>query len=247
VYNIDSTFTKGEIQMDETINKEPVLSEAGEVGANRSPSAAPGTVPSAIDEDSLKGILGPLVEAEVERRTQSVKDKRIAKQESRISSLEDTLVELKALQSEGMSEKQAIQYMKMQELLASQSPQPTSPAQELAAQPQVTVDDYLSPLLQAIGLADTDAGVIEIVRKESDPAKRQIAIAELAIARKQVEQEPGNPAAVLPEGGGKASEGDTLESVSAELNKLQFEPATPANRKRIQELSKKHKELLPKR
>ena len=232
--------------MDETINKEPVLSEAGGVDANQPPSAAPGTEPSAVDVDSLKAIIEPLVQDAFDRGAQSTKDKRIAKQESRISSLEDTLAELKVLQGEGMSEKQAIQYMKMQELLANQSPenpQPASPAPELAAQPQVTVEEYLSPLLQASGLDANDADVIDIVRKERDASKQMIAIANLANSRKQVT--PANPAAVAPTGDGQSHGGNTIESITKELNELQLQPATPANRKRIQELGKKHKELLP--
>lgn len=234
--------------MDETINKEPVLSEAGGVDANQPPSAAPGTEPSAVDVDSLKAIIEPLVQDAFDRGAQSTKDKRIAKQESRIGGIEDTLAELKVLQGEGMSEKQAIQYVKMQELLDAQSPenpQPASPAPELAAQTQVTVEEYLSPLLQASGLDANDADVIDIVRKERDASKQMIAIANLANSRKQVT--PANPAAVAPTGDGQSLGGETLESITTELNALYTQPATAATRARIRELGKKQKELLPKR
>jgi len=234
--------------MDETINKESLPGEAGEIEAKQSASATQGKPTSAVDVDSLKDILEPLVQAEVERRTQSIKDKRIAKQESRISGLEDALAELKALQSEGMSEKQAIQYMQMREFLNNQgvAGNDAPPAQELAAQPKVVVEDYLSPLLKISGLDENDAGVIEIVRKERDPRRQIVAITSLAESRKQVQQSPPNPAAVLPSGGGQALEGETLESVTAQLQAELAKPATAQTRAKIRELGKKQRELLPK-
>ena len=234
--------------MDETINKESLPGDAGEIEGKQSTSAAQDKPTSAVDVDSLKDILEPLVQAEVERRTQSLKDKRIAKQESRISGLEDALAELKALKSEGMSEKQAIQYMQMKEFLntqgvaGSEAPQ----ANEQPTQSQVVVDDYLSPILQASGLDANDADVVDIIRKQRDPRLQMRAIGELAIARKQAQEKPAKPAQVMPSGGGYAAEGDTLESVTTELNELLAKPVTPEIRNRIRELGKKQRELLPK-
>jgi hypothetical protein len=234
--------------MDETIIKEPVVGETGATEPPAQPPSEPPAEPSAVDEDSLKAILEPLVQAEVERRTQSVKDKRIAKQESRISSLEDTLAQLKELQAEGMSERQAIQYVKMEELLASQGqevPTEVPPKEVPAEQPQVAGEDYLSPILEMAGIEANDPEVIELLRTERDAFKRISAIKGLADSRKQAEQTPPNPAATLPSGGGKAVETETLESVTAELKaeRAKF----PRDQKRIQELSDKHRELLPKR
>lgn len=228
---------------DETINKESVPAGSGEVGTpNQTASEQQGADTSAVDVDSLKAILGPLVEAEVERRTQSIKDKRIARHESEISSLKDTLAELKTLQSEGMSEKQALQYMEMKEALAKLGGSvgdEAPPVQEKATQPSVAVGDYLSPLLRLSGLDANDSAVIDIVRNERDPAKQMTAIANLAETRKQVAQKPANPAAVLPAGGGHAPDGETVESVTAELNEEIGKPHQ--NKERIRELNKKLK------
>ena len=233
--------------MDETINKETVEGSTGDAETPTQPASETQAAPSAVDEASLKDILEPLVQQEVERRTQSVKDKRIAKQESRISSLEDTLAQYKELQAEGMNEKQALQYMKVNEFLESQGQTEAPPAQEPAVQTQVVVEDYLSPLLQLSGLDANDASVIEIVRNERDPSKQMTDIVSLAEARKQAKETPANPAAVMPSGSGQAVPGESLESVTEELNELYSTPATPATRARIQELGKKQKELLPKR
>jgi hypothetical protein len=234
--------------MTETINKETVEGALGAVGTPNQPASGTQAAPSAVDEASLKAILEPLVQAEVEKRTQSVKDKRISKQESRISNLEDTLAELKALRADGMSEKQAVQYIEMKEFLASQGQDPSSaqPVNEPAVQPQVAADGYLSTVLKLAGLTSNDPDVVELLRKERDPVKQITALGELSEARKQVRQTPPNPAATMPMGGGQTPEGDTLESVSAELNALYAMPVTPATRQRIQELGKKNRELLNK-
>ena len=235
--------------MTETINKETVEGAPGDVGTPNQPASGTQAAPSAVDEASLKAILEPLVQAEVEKRTQSVKDKRISKQESRISSLEDTLAELKALRADGMSEKQAVQYIEMKEFLTSQGqevPSSTQPVNELAVLPQVAADGYLSTVLTLAGLTSNEPDVVELLRKERDPIKQIIAIGALSEARKQAKQTPSNPAATMPMGGGQTPEGDTLESVSAELNALYAMPVTPATRQRIQELGKRNRELLNK-
>jgi hypothetical protein len=233
--------------MDETINKETV---AGEAGAEEKPtpqSSETQAAPSAVDEESMKAILEPLVQAEVERRTQSIKDKRIAKQESRISSLEDTLAQLKELQAEGMSEKQAIQYVKMQELLESQGqiPPEVPPAAELAAPKQVAADTLLSSVLKSFELDSGEADVIEIIRSNPNDERAQIlAVTSLVETRKQAQQTPANPGAVMPTGGGGAVEGDTLESVTAELQEAYAEKVLDMDK--VMELKAKQEELLPK-
>jgi hypothetical protein len=234
--------------MTEKIIKEPVEGEPGATEPPAQPPSEPPAEPSAVDEATLKAIVEPLVEELLGRQTQSVKDKRIAKQESRISSLEDTLAQLKDLQADGMSEKQAIQYVKMEELLTSQGqevPAAAPPAEEPAVQPKVASEDYLSPILKMAGLDVNDSDVIAILRDESSPFKRITAIEALSETRKQ--KPPLTPGAALPSGGGKAVETETLESVTAELQTELDKPVTPATRARIKELGKKHKELLPKK
>ena len=234
--------------MGETINMETAEGTPGAVEPPAQPTSEPEATTSAVDEESLKAILEPLVQAEVERRTQSVKDKRIAKQESRIDSLEDTLTQLKVLKDDGMSERQAIQYMKMEELIASQGrevPDVVPPKEEPAVQPKVAADDYLSPILKLAKLDANDPEVITILRDERDPAKQLIAIGSLAENRKVIS--PPVPANVLPSGSGQAVGSDTLESVIAELEAEIAKPVTPATRTRIKELRLKSKELLPKK
>ncbi len=232
--------------MTETIIKEPVEGEPGATEPPAQPPSEPPTEPSAVDEASLKAIIEPLVQDAFDRGAQSTKDKRIAKQESRISSIEDTLAQLGELKAEGMSEKQAIQYMKMEELatsLGQEAPADAPPAEEPAVQPQVAADTYLSSVLKMGGLKDTDPDVIAILRDESDPAKQLIALGTLSEARKQ--KSPPVPGAALPSGSGQAVETETLESVTAELEAERAKPIR--DRERFLELSEKHKKLLPRK
>ncbi len=184
---------------DEKINMEPVDVEPGATEPPVQPPSDNTTDPSAIDEDSLKAIIEPLVKDAFDRGAQSTKDKRIAKQESRITSLEDTLAEVKALQAEGMSEKQAIQYMRTQELLDDQGKQvPTDapPPTEPAVPATVAEDDSLPAILNLTGLKANEADVVEILR-ERDPLKRVVALTSLAETRKQAQTTPAAAGNVL--------------------------------------------------
>jgi hypothetical protein len=248
VYNIWQYITKRrKNQMTETLNKEPV---AGEPGAVEPPAQPPSETPaetSAVDVDSMKAILEPMIEDAFTRQAQSVKDKRIAKQESRISSIEDTLAQLKDLKADGMSEKQAIQYLEVKELLASQGqevPTEVPPTQEPAVQATVAEEAYLSPILKLAGIDANDPEVIAILRDESNPIKQINAVTSLAESRKQANQSPPNQAAALSSGGGQAVETETLESVTAELQAEQAKPRQDITK--IRELSKRLKVLLPK-
>jgi len=233
--------------MTETIIKETVEGEAGAVEEPTQPTSETQAAPSAVDEASLKAILEPLVRAEYDLRAQSIKDKRIAIQEGRITGIEDTLAQFKALQADGMSEKQALQYLKVNEFLESQGQEVPAVAPstvEPAVQPTVAPDALLSSVLNIAGLQSDDADVIEIMRANpNNPTAQAIAVNQLVETRKQTK--PPTPAAALSSGGGKAVETDTLESVTAALLEEQAKPIR--DMERLTELSEKHKELLPRK
>ena len=235
--------------MTETINKETVAGEPGAVEEPTQPASETQAAPSAVDEASLKAILEPMIEDAFSRQAQSVKDKRFAKQESRISSIEDTLAQVKELKGDGMSEKQAIQYMETQEFLKSQGQIPTEapPAEEPAVQPEVATDALLSSVLEMAGLKDSDPDVITLLREERDPAKQIIAIGTLAETRKQAKQSPPSPGAALSSGGGKAVETETSDSLAERLIKLQNLPIqTLESKQERKEIAEKLDKLHPK-
>ena len=234
---------------DEKINKEPVVVAPGATEPPAQPPSDNNTDPSAVDEETLKAIIEPLVKDAFDRGAQSTKDKRIAKQESRISSLEDTLAQLKGLQAEGMSEKQAVQYLRTQEFLDAQGeqvPPVVPPTQEPAAQATVAVDEGLSDILKFTGLDSGDADVVALIKANPNNELAQIsAVTKLAESRKQTQTTPGSAAGVLPSGTGASVSEDTLETVTAELEAERAKPIR--DRKKFLELSEKHKKLLPRR
>ena len=215
--------------MEETIIKETVEGTPGAVEPPAQPVSEPKTEPSAVDVDSLKGILEPMVQDAFERQQQSLKDKRFAKQESRISGLEDTLTQLKALKDEGLSEKIAIEFLEMREQLGGQSlevPAEVPPANVPAEQTPVAVEDYLSPILKLAGLDSNDAGVIEIIKSNLDPIAKVTAVSQLAESRKQTT--PAVPGAVMASGGGGTVESDDIGSLSTRLAELTSLPMQTA-------------------
>jgi len=231
---------------DEKIIKEPVADATGAVEPPVQPPSDNTTEPSAVDEESLKVILGPMIEDALSKQAQSVKDKRIAKQESRITSLEDTLAQFKELQDEGMSEKQALQHMKVDEFLSSQGQAITDvpPEKGPAVQTSVAADEGLSAILNITGLTDNEPDVVEILRKEQPFQAKVIALNSLAESRKQAPK-PAAVGNVLPSGtGGPVPAEETLETITEQLAAEMAEPKKDFQK--IKELRKKHDELLPK-
>ena len=238
--------------MDET-TMDVVPTEGGEQIAPQSEPSPEGAVQdspggeSAIEAlsqqvKSLSGIVSAL---------QSDKDRRIPAIERELKAQAEQLESYHERRNTGMSHEEAMRADVLDQIVNERiksTPRnvTVAPAGVPAEPRKVTVEEYLSPLLRMSGLKDTDPAVIEIVRTESDPARQMTAIANLAEKRKKAQETPANPAAVMSSGGGEASEGDTLESITAELNAELAKPSTPETRKRIKELGDKQRGLIPK-
>ena len=234
---------------DEKIIKEPVVVEPGATEPPAQPPSEPLAVPSAVDEEALKAIIEPLVKDAFDRGAQSTKDKRIAKQESRISSLEDTLAQVRELKDQGLSEKFAIEFLEMKESLRNQGqvvPPVVPPATEPAVPATVAVDEGLSAILNLTGLKANEADVVTILRDNSDLSKRIVAINSLVETRKQAQTTPGSAAAVLPSGTGAAVVSDDMDSLSKRLTELVALPVqTPESEAEREEIRAKLNKLSP--
>src|SRR4030065_32685 len=103
--------------MDESTNVENVAAD-GEQTANPAPSSTPTTPPSAVDVEALKKALRPVIAEEVAKSDQSIKDKRIAKLQGSVDEFQSQLAKLKELMGDGLSERQALREMKLDEALA---------------------------------------------------------------------------------------------------------------------------------
>jgi hypothetical protein len=108
----------------------------------------------------------------------------------------------------------------------------------------VAEDESLSAILNLTGLTSNEPEVVEILR-ERDPLKRVVALTSLAETRKQAQTTPAAAGNVLPSGTGATVSEENLETISTELQAEFDKPIQDI--KKIRELGKKQKELLPRK
>lgn len=219
-----------------TGNMEPTA--PGGVETPNSTSSLGSGATSAIDVAAL----AERIEA-LERAGQSVKDKRIAEMQGQIKDFGSQLARFNKLVNGGMSQDAAMSFMQMEEALASKTPQPNNepqaapiPATGNRTGKAPIVDTSLA--LLALGLSDTDPEVTQLVQNGSVDLA---ALVNLAARRKQAEAAPPNPAAIAPTGGAPGG-GESIESVTAELNRLSANPGK--NMKAIRETQERLNQLL---
>lgn len=219
----------------------------GADGELESPTQAASTVtPQAIsgmDAETLRKALGPLIDEAVSRRTQSDKDKRIGKLETKVTDFESQLARFTKLKEELGNEKLAHLYMKMEDqgLTPADEVSKSDVSQKKNAQagaPSET-NKLTQQLTNALGLDANDAEVTSILR-ESDFATQAELMLALADRRKKAQEAPANPAQQMPVGGGSAIQSPDKEAIAAEILRLNYENPSK-NYARIQELNAKLK------
>ena len=226
--------------MDENVESTGEVAVQGQPGPKISPTPA---VPPSVVDAGLEAAFRRIAREEAERASKSIHDKRIAKQETKLNDVESQLARVKELMQEGLSEKMALQFMKVEELVGQNVLQPSSPSLSQAAQgsaPQAA-DDYLTPFLAATGLSDRDPGVLDVLYRVSDPLAQVKELSDLAAKKRQAPAP--NPAAVLPTGGGAPVEaGDDLDALTEKLTRLQKEPLK--NMQEIKRVSEQMRQKL---
>lgn len=228
------------------LNKESGLPE-GAPDANQDASPGTGT-PTSVDVEALAKALGPTLEALVDRRFQSGKDKRIAKLEGKQVDFESQLARLEELQGEGFTKKAAIRMMKMEQSQPDEPPEQfdgtATPQGKAGSQPQASSANYADSLIAALGLPTNDAEVLR-ARDAGDPYTVVAQLTDLANKRRQSPPVAPNPASVMPSTGGSSVPApDDLNSITARLSELSRNPTK--NIDEIRKLSAKQRELLPK-
>ena len=169
----------------------------GEVGSpNQTTSATSPQAISGLDAETLRKALKPLVEEEVARRTQSVKDKRIGKLESRQDDFESQLARFNRLKEELGNEKLAHLYMKVEDqgLAPSDEVSGTSVSQNkatLAGTPTETAK-LTQQLTTALGLDANDPEMTKILG-ENELSLQLSQMLALSDRRKKAQEAP-NPA-----------------------------------------------------
>ena len=232
--------------MDESTNVETVAA-GGEQPAKPAHSPAPTTPPSAVDVEALKAVLRPIVAEEMAKSGQSIKDKRIAKLQSEVDKFQDQFTKFKELTGEGMSERQALREMKLDEALARLGvtepavPAPASPGSDANPAVEETVSDFL----KEVKLDPNSPEITAELRKGGTPVEQIKRLAKVAINLGTARQPDSNPAAVMSTGGGQAvpSE-DDLESIDRELARLKSKPAYQMDPKEYNRLYEKRQALF---
>ena len=235
--------------MDEKVNVEGEASPVGATGQpDQATSQGKGTPTSADEIAELKTAFKQFV-AEV-RQAQGVKDRSIDEVRKEVTSktkdFESQLAELKKLTSEGMSERQALLSMKLDEALTRFGVDQSAVAQPVSGNTaQLPVEETVSDFLREVKLDPNSPEITAELRKGGTPVEQIKRLAKVAINLGTARQPEPNPAAVMSTGGGQAvPPEDDLESIDRELARLKEKPKYQMDMKRYNELYEKRQKLF---
>jgi hypothetical protein len=179
-----------------------------------SPNA--GSQPSTVDVEALAKALMPKVEELVERKTQSVKDKRFQTLENQVDSFESKLADFNEWKKAGLTDDDALWRMKVEsQLKMNEAPPDKQPGKQ---EPVASVETQA--ILKALGLAENNPEVTKILRETNDVAAQLLSFVNLS--KSQMPIEP-NPAAVQPSGSG-GSINQSAEAIATQLIEAQKDP-----------------------
>lgn len=174
--------------------------------------------------DEIVSKLTPLLEQIVERKVQSVKDKRFSEIEKVLGGRDKMLAEL---ESEGVNIPKEVrtqmQIRELQERLAQQSPQPAQADVDGSTSQKAAVTDAIAEL-QKYGLTSNDPAFLELLRgKYANRSEFDLKV-QRHIVGKLAPPKPANPADVVqPPATNQASTPDVSSKI-ARLGELQKQP-----------------------
>jgi hypothetical protein len=197
----------------------------------------------------LRTLLEPIISAEVDRRFQSAKDKRIAGQQAKLDGFEERLARFESLLASGLKREQALTQLGLEEDVAAlkQAVQGTSAPSPTPAQPgspagtvTANADPVLSSMITALNIDANSPEVTEILRAEGTLPERVQKVLALAGAGQAVSA-PVPPGQRLPGTSGGSVPVNNIDTLTSEMQALQANPSK--NMKRYLELSAKLREL----
>lgn len=207
------------------------------------PEASPagGQSPSAIDVKSIAEALRPIIQEEVARSGQSVKDKRIAKLQDDV---DKALARYDELLKEGLTPQRARRELALDQLLESRQDNSDSAAptqQAVGSRPAQAALDHTA-LLSSLGLDPNSPEVLAVAREGGDTATQIIKFANLATQKAKAQPQP-NPAQQVPVGGGTSVSDRTLEDVEADLANIKKKPGHMGT-KQYRDIVEEHRRFL---
>lgn len=208
-------------------NMEPVERASGDAQANAQTSGADSSGASSVSRE----ILAALDEI-VERKLQSMKDKRFAKLEGAQDDFQRRLQRLEELKEKGLSHDAAMEFMRLEDQVndTKQRGEPPKADDASPRQAEPSVNQIDPGLLQQLGLDPSDATVAAALSDVSDGRKVLENLARLLNRPKPT------PAQQMPIAAGAPAH-ESRESLERELMELIREPSK--NEARIREINKK--------
>ena len=194
-------------------NTETALGGSGATGdATPSTSGTTKSTPSSVSPELLAALEG-MVDSAVERRTQSLKDKRIAKLEGAQDDFSQRLQRLEELKGKGISQDMALEFMRVEDLISGnrQASEPNKTPEPLPRQAEASVNQIDPGLITKLGLDPADAAVAAALSDLSDGKKVLTTLAQL------LDKPKANSAQQLPTQGGSSVVIETRESLTEQL------------------------------
>lgn len=194
---------------------------------------------SADDVQKLAEALRPLVSQDAERLAQSVKDKRFAKQEAKLSEFESKLARFTELTKQGLSEEDAKWRMRVEEqLFGNKSDEEVSDVSSTKAtgtSKVTTGGTEVDP--EIFGLDPNDPAVVEFQRQ----GKSMSDFYAFAVSQKSKAKQPA-PGSVMSSGEGGGVSSEDAEALTQRLNEINLHPTKYAKERK--EISEKLRKLI---
>lgn len=184
-------------------------------------SGGPGVQQPSLDTDSVVNALlnNPALQEALERKVQSVKDRRFAEQEREISGFRQQLAQLERLQGAGMSRDLALTFMENDARLKDLEQRVTPSTQGVSGVPtpqpggakSVDADTFL----KAVGVDPSDPEVTELYRAGNVTPETL-----LQFVVKKKASPTASPAQVMPTGAGSSVKEDLMARYKQEVMAL---------------------------
>lgn len=178
------------------------------------------TATSADDVQKLVEALKPFIAEEVGKSTQSAKDKRFAKHEAKLDEFESKLAQYNELIKSGVSERDAIWRMKVEEKLFGtqvEGEDTGSSPSVVGSQAKATGGtENIDP--SVFGLDPNDPDVVGLMRAGKGVSDFY------ALAEKKKSKKPAPGSVMTSGGGGSVPPEDDVESLTAKLVELRNNP-----------------------
>jgi hypothetical protein len=195
-----------------------------------------GASSTSTDADAIVSKLTPILEQIVERKVQSVKDKRFSEIEKALGGRAKMLAELEEMGTEIPKDvRSELRIRDLEERLTQASPQPVQVGDNGLSQQKAAVTDAIAEL-NKYDLDSNNAGFIEILRGKYPNREAFDLNVQRYVVSKLAPQKPANPADVVQSPVTAGATGNNAADKIAQLQQLQKTPTR--NRAQIEKLTK---------